>query len=101
MRPGRWVVCAAGAVALGMGQPSYAEGAASAGFTSDLLSEYVWRGQRLNKEPVFQPGVTAAYHAAKMIGSELVARGVRHAVVTLGRRGCVLVDRNGAEHIPT
>lgn len=61
MRPGRWGVCAAGAVALGMGQPSYAEGAASAGFTSDLLSEYVWRGQRLNKEPVFQPGVTAAY----------------------------------------
>lgn len=39
-------------------------------------------------------------HAAKMIGSELVARGVRNAVVTLGRRGCVLVDRNGAEHVP-
>ena len=30
----------------------------------------------------------------------MVARGVRSAVITLGRRGCMLVDRNGAEHIP-
>jgi ribokinase len=45
-------------------------------------------------------GGQANVHAAKMMGSELVGRGVRTAVITLGRRGCMLVDRNGAEHIP-
>lgn len=39
-------------------------------------------------------------HESKLIGSELVARGVKYAVVTMGRRGCVLVDRESAEHIP-
>jgi len=42
----------------------------------------------------------ANVHQAKLMGSDLVARGIRHAIVTLGRRGCVLVDRNGSEHIP-
>jgi ribokinase len=37
---------------------------------------------------------------AKMIGSDLVARGTPCAVITMGRRGCVVVDRNGADHIP-
>ena len=39
-------------------------------------------------------------HTAKLIGSDLVARGVRAAVITMGRRGCMVVDRNGADHIP-
>lgn len=38
--------------------------------------------------------------AAKLIGSELVARGVGCAVITMGRRGCILVDRDIADHIP-
>jgi ribokinase len=42
----------------------------------------------------------ANIHAAKLIGSELVARGIRSAVITLGSRGSMLVDRNGADHIP-
>lgn len=42
----------------------------------------------------------ANVHDAKLMGSDLVARGVRYAVITLGRKGCVLVDRNGGEHIP-
>ncbi len=37
---------------------------------------------------------------AKSIGSDLVARGVRCAVITMGRRGCVVVDRNGTDHVP-
>ena len=37
---------------------------------------------------------------AKMLGSDLVARGVKTAVITMGRRGCMLVDRNGADHVP-
>jgi ribokinase len=42
----------------------------------------------------------ADIRTAKMIGSDLVARGARCAVLTMGRRGCVVVDRTGADHIP-
>ncbi len=38
-------------------------------------------------------------HAAKLIGSDLVARGADSVVITMGRRGCMVVDRNGADHI--
>jgi ribokinase len=37
---------------------------------------------------------------AKLIGSDLVARGAQVAVITMGKRGCMVVDRNGADHIP-
>jgi len=37
---------------------------------------------------------------AKLIGSDLVARGVGAVVITMGRRGCMVVDRNSADHIP-
>ncbi len=36
---------------------------------------------------------------AKMVGSELVARGAQAAVITMGRRGCMVVDRNSADHV--
>jgi len=42
----------------------------------------------------------ANIRTAKMIGSELIARGVGTAVITMGKRGCMVVDRNGADHIP-
>ena len=35
-----------------------------------------------------------------MIGSDLVARGARRAVITMGGRGCMVVDRGGAAHVP-
>jgi ribokinase len=37
---------------------------------------------------------------AKLIGSDLVARGTHCAVLTMGPRGCVVVDRSGADHLP-
>jgi len=37
---------------------------------------------------------------AKLMGSDLVTRGVKYAVITMGRRGCMVVDRNGADQIP-
>jgi ribokinase len=43
---------------------------------------------------------TANIRTAKLIGSDLVARGVDYAVITMGRRGCMVVDRNSADHIP-
>jgi len=42
----------------------------------------------------------ADIRTAKMIGSDLVARGVHCAVLTMGPRGCVIVDRSGADHFP-
>lgn len=42
----------------------------------------------------------ASMRTAKLIGSDLVARGVGCAVITMGKRGCMVVDRNGADHIP-
>jgi len=42
----------------------------------------------------------AGTRTAKLIGSDLVARGANSAVITMGKRGCMVVDRNGADHIP-
>ncbi|MHC4912021.1 MAG: ribokinase [Planctomycetota bacterium] len=42
----------------------------------------------------------ANIRTAKLIGSDLVARGVDSAVITMGKRGCLVVDRTGADHIP-
>jgi ribokinase len=42
---------------------------------------------------------TADIRMAKLIGSDLVARGVRCAILTMGPRGCVIVDRSGADHV--
>jgi len=42
----------------------------------------------------------ATFRTAKLIGSDLVTRGARCAAITMGRRGCMVVDRGGADHIP-
>ncbi len=42
----------------------------------------------------------AGIRTAKLIGSDLVARGVGSAIITMGKRGCMIVDRDGADHIP-
>ncbi len=42
----------------------------------------------------------ASLHTAKLIGSDLVARGAGCAVIKLGRQGCMVVDRDKAEHVP-
>jgi ribokinase len=39
-------------------------------------------------------------HTAKIIGSDLIARGISCVVIKLGRRGALVVDREGATHIP-
>jgi ribokinase len=43
---------------------------------------------------------SANIRTAKLVGSDLVARGAKAAVITMGRRGCMVVDRNAADHIP-
>lgn len=42
---------------------------------------------------------TTRSEAAKLIGSDLIARGAVTAVITMGRRGSMVVDREGADHI--
>ena len=42
----------------------------------------------------------ANIRTAKLIGSDLIARGVKYAVITMGKHGCMVVDRNGADQIP-
>ncbi len=44
--------------------------------------------------------VSNGIHTAKLIGSDLIARGVKCVVIKLGRRGAMVVDREGASHIP-
>jgi ribokinase len=63
-------------------------------FTADILIPNLYEAADITEQS------TANIHTAKLIGSDLVARGVGAAVITMGRRGCVVVDRNGADHIP-
>ena len=42
----------------------------------------------------------ANVRTAKLIGSDLVARGANYAVITMGKRGCMVVGRKSADHIP-
>jgi len=39
-------------------------------------------------------------HTAKLIGSDLIARGVGCVVIKLGKRGALVVDKQGTSHIP-
>lgn len=43
---------------------------------------------------------TSGIRHAKLIGSDLIARGVKNAVITMGKRGCMVVDRDGAVQVP-
>lgn len=45
-------------------------------------------------------GAGDSVHEAKLIGSDLIARGVKCAIIKMAKRGCVVVDRNSAQHIP-
>ncbi len=70
---------------------------------ADLPSEYFAADclvANLEKAAEIADQVGADVRTAKMIGSDLVARGTRCAVITMGRRGCVVVDRSGADHFP-
>jgi ribokinase len=49
---------------------------------------------------IVEDTATVRKDTAKLIGSDLVARGADSAVITMGKRGCLVVDRTGADHIP-
>lgn len=62
-------------------------------FSSDILIPNLYEAAEIANH------MDAKIHTAKLLGSELVARGVHSAVITMGRRGCMVVDRKSADHI--
>jgi len=62
-------------------------------FSADILIPDVHEASEITDEPV------GSIHTAKLIGSDLVARGVECAVIKMGRRGCMVIDRQGTDHI--
>jgi len=71
-------------------------------FSVDILIPNLYEAADITKAPAKRgPDHSAAnIRTAKLIGSDLVARGVNYAVITMGKRGCMVIDRNGADHIP-
>ena len=63
-------------------------------FSADILIPNLYEAADITEQSA------ANIRAAKLIGSDLVSRGAGSAVITMGRRGCMVVDRNGADHIP-
>jgi len=63
-------------------------------FSADILIPNLYEAADITDKSA------VSIRTAKLIGSDLVARGVTSAVITMGKRGCMVVDRNGADHIP-
>jgi ribokinase len=63
-------------------------------FTVDILLSNLFEAAEITDQSA------ASVRTAKLIGSDLVARGVGAAIITMGRRGSMVVDRNGADQIP-
>jgi len=63
-------------------------------FSADILIPNLYEAADITDKSI------AGIRTAKLIGSDLVARGVTSAVITMGKRGCMVVDRSGADHIP-
>jgi ribokinase len=63
-------------------------------FSADILIPNLYEAGEITDQS------TVNVHTAKLIGSDLVARGARCAVITMGKRGCMVVDRTSADHIP-
>ena len=63
-------------------------------FSADILIPNLYEAADITEQSA------ASIRTAKMIGSDLVARGTRYAVITMGRRGCMVVDRCGVNQIP-
>jgi len=64
-------------------------------FTADILIP------NLDEAADITDQSAASIRTAKLMGSDLVARGAGYAVITMGKRGCMVVDRNNADHIPS
>jgi ribokinase len=62
-------------------------------FSADILIPNLYEAANIADQSA------ANIHSAQLIGSDLVARGADAVVITMSKRGCMVVDRNGADHI--
>ena len=62
-------------------------------FSVDILIPNLYEAAEITEKS------DAGIRTAKLIGSDLVARGVNCAIITMGKRGCMVVDRSSADHI--
>jgi ribokinase len=82
-------------VEAGMEQPDQRRNALPVDyFSADILIPNLYEAADIADQSA------ANIHTAKLIGSDLVARGAASVVITMGKRGCMVVDRNAADHIP-
>lgn len=65
-------------------------------FTADILVANMYEAADIAEQSI---SPTSRRETAKLIGSDLVARGVDTVVITMGKRGCMVIDRSGADHI--
>lgn len=63
-------------------------------FSADILIPNLYEAADITEHS------TANIHTAKLVGSDLLARGAGSVIITIGKRGCMVVDRSGADHIP-
>jgi ribokinase len=73
------------------------------GTSEGLPDEYFWADvlvPNLYEAADITDHSQASIRTAKLIASDLLARGASAVVTTMGKRGCVVLDRQGAEHIP-
>jgi ribokinase len=63
-------------------------------FSADVLIPNLYEAANITEQS------TANVRLAKLMGSDLVAHGARYAVITMGRRGCMVIDRNKADQVP-
>jgi ribokinase len=83
--------------------PAGALGGSCAGAETELPAEYFSADvmiPNLYEASLISERSSANIRTAKMMGSDLVARGVGAAVITMGRRGCMVIDRDNADHVP-
>jgi ribokinase len=79
---------------LGPSSPGVEVSLPSEYFSVDVLIPNLYEASLISERS------SANIRTAKMVGSDLVARGARAAVITMGRRGCMVVDRDNADHVP-
>jgi ribokinase len=62
-------------------------------FAVNILIVNAEEAAEIAKEPL------GDLHKAKLVGSDLVAHGAQNVIIKMGRKGCLIVNREGTEHI--
>ena len=86
----------AGAIEFASGEPGRAgaQGLPPEYFSADIMIPNLYEAGLISEHS------SANIRTAKLVGSDLIARGAAAAVITMGKRGCMVVDRDSADHIP-